>query len=95
MASYCRCAGEFVNTIQREHFQEKMKTFQNIARFVYPLRFFVVSKVREVRNQKKSLYAINFIRNKNHLYGFVTDVREMTSGYFYIPKLQFWPLTLV
>jgi glutaredoxin-related protein len=34
MASYCRCAGEFVNTIQRETFREKVKTFQNIARFV-------------------------------------------------------------
>ena len=34
MASYCRCAGEFVNTIQRETFREKIKTFQNIARFV-------------------------------------------------------------
>ena len=33
MASYCRCAGEFVNTIQRETFREKIKTFQNIARY--------------------------------------------------------------
>ncbi|XP_028400533.1 DNA polymerase epsilon catalytic subunit A-like [Dendronephthya gigantea] len=33
IASYCRCAGEFVNTIKRETFREKMKTFQNIARY--------------------------------------------------------------
>jgi DNA polymerase epsilon subunit 1 len=32
MAKYCKCAGDFVNTLDIDEFAKKLKTFKGIAR---------------------------------------------------------------
>ena len=53
LATYCHCGGRFANTISRDAFREKMKIFQNIARFVnvnHIARRFYGGSAGEIRN---------------------------------------------
>ena len=40
LARYCKCGGEFENTLSISDFKQKLNTFSNIARFV-PIQTFV------------------------------------------------------